>query len=252
MVAPEDRESQSDKLHVRIKGSRLKALRRLRGLSQEKLGTISGTSNSLVSMVEHSHSRTSLQATIALADALDTSIDYLLDRVDDPRPTHEIVADLKIKVARVRDLEEGCAEPLDPHWEDHVGIEEIDATVGAGSTGTDGAVKTRLKFPHAWLRKHRLRAHLCRIVRVAGEAMEPTIPDSGLILINTASTEHRDGRIYVLRIGDDVLVRRVRLDPEAGWLLHCDNRDKATWPTQPWPENAVTVGEVRWLGRTFI
>ena len=169
-----------------------------------------------------------------------------------PRPTPEIIAELKTKIARVRNLEEGHAEPLDPNWQDHVGIEEIDATVGAGSTGTDGAVKTRLKFPYPWLRKHGLRAHLCRIVRMAGEAMEPTIPDGGLILINTEGAEHRDGKVYVLHIGEDVLVRRLIHDPEAGWLLPSDNPDKAAWPTQPWPENAITNGEVKWLGRTFM
>ena len=237
---------------TRINGRRLREIRKSRGLTQTRLAELAGTSNSQISMVEYGQSQTSLRTTIAIADALGTSIDFLLDRVDDPRPTDQITAELKIKIARARDLEEGCAEPLDPHWEDHVGIEEVDATVGAGSTGSDGAVKTRLKFPHPWLRKHGLRAHLCRIVRVAGEAMEPTIPDGGLILINTEGTEHRDGRIYVLRIGEEVLVRRLIHDPEADWLLHCDNRDKVAWPTLPWPENAITVGEVGWLGRTFI
>ena len=124
--------------------------------------------------------------------------------------------------------------------------------MGASSTGTDGAVKARHKFAHPWVREHGLKAHLCQIVRVAGEAMEPTIPDGALILINTEGTEHRDGKIYVLRIGEEVLIRRLIHDPDAGWLLHSDNPDKAAWPTQPWPENAITVAEVRWLGRTFI
>ena len=237
---------------IQINGVRLRALRKLRGLSQRELAAMSRTSDSQVSMVEHNQSRTSLRTTIAISDALGTSMEYLLDRVEDPRPIHEIVAELKTKAARVRDLARGCSEPLDPKCAEYIGIEEIDATVGASSTGTDGAVKARHKFAHPWVREHGLKADLCRIVRVAGEAMEPTLPDGALILINTESAEHRDGRIYVLRIGEEVVARRVIQDPDAGWLLHCDNPDKTSWPTEPLPENAITIGEVRWLGRTFM
>ena len=56
----------------------------------------------------------------------------------------------------------------------------------------------------------------------------------------------------MLRIKDEVIVRRLIHDHAAGWLLHCDNPDKTAWPTQPWPENGITVGEVRGAARTFI
>ena len=56
----------------------------------------------------------------------------------------------------------------------------------------------------------------------------------------------------MLRIGEEVLVRRLIHDPNAGCLLHSDHPDKTAWPTQPLPENTITIGEVRWLGRTFI
>ena len=252
MVQPARSECQRDEQRMRMNGERLRGLRKRHRLSQRKLAAMSGTSDSQISMVEISQSRTSLRTTIALADALGTSIEYLMDRVEDPRPMQEIVAELKTKTARVRDLEAGHAERLDPECADYVGINEVDATVGAGSAGTDGVFKRRHRFPHPWVREHGLKADLCRIIRVAGEAMEPTLPDGALILIDTASTEHQDGRIYVLRIGNEVLARRLIHDPDAGWLVHSDNPDKTTWPTQPLPENTITVGEVRWLGRTFI
>ena len=190
---------------------------------------------------------------MAVAEALGTSMDYLLGWVDDTRPTREIASELKMKIARVRDLEEGHAEPLDPEWHEHVGIEEIDTTAGAGSGAgsRDGPVKGRLKFPYPWLRKHGLRAHMCRIISVAGESMESTVPDGCSILIDTASTELRDGNIYLISIAEELLVRRAIRDPEAGWLLLSDNPDKRAWPTRPWPESTRIVGRVRWTGRSF-
>ena len=237
---------------VQIDGDRVKELRKLRRLSQRALAAMAGTSDSQISMVEIGQSRTSLRATIALADALETSVEYLVDRVDDSRPIQTIATELKTKAARVRDLEAGHIERVDPQSADYVGINELDATVGAGSTTADGPVTKRHKFLHAWVREHGLNASLCRIVRVAGEAMEPTVSDGALILIDTASTEHHDSKIYVLRIEDEVIARRLIHDPAAGWLMHCDNPDKSAWPTQPWPENGITVGQVRWAACTFI
>ena len=251
MIKPVDPNSQVHSRQRQISGRRVKAMRKRAGLSQRKLAAMAGSSASQISTVEHDQSQTSLRAAIALADALGTSIEFLVDRVDDSRPVQTIATELKTKAARVRDLEAGHIERVDPQSADYVGINEIDATVGAGSTTADGPVRRRHKFLHAWVREHELKAGLCRIVRVAGEAMEPTLPDGALILINTESTERRDGRIYVLRIGEEMLVRRLIHDPDADWLLHSDNPDKAAWPTQPWPKNAITVGEVRWLGRTF-
>ena len=234
-----------------ISATRIRTIRKLRGLSQTQLAKIIDMSNSQLSTVEAGRSQTSLRTTMGIADALGTSIDYLVGRVDDPRPAREMAAELKIKAARVLDLEEGHAEPLDPHWQEHVGIDQLDTTVGADGTVRDETLIRRLKFPYAWLRKHGLRAHMCRIVRMTGEAMEPTIPDGSAILVDTAATKRRDGSIVVVRIGDQQVVRRMAHDPEAGWLLSSDNPDRAAWPTEPWPDTATIVGEVKWLGRAL-
>ena len=202
--------------------------------------------------IERGEAGASLQTAIAIAKALDTSIDHLVGRVDDPRPAGEPAAEPRTQTARVRDLEEGRAEPLDPDWREHVGIDQVDTTVGADGTVRDESVVRRLKFPQPWLRRHGLRAHACRIVRMTGGAMEPTIPDGSAILIDTAATDRRDGAIAVVRMDGRQVVKRIIDDPEAGWLVASDNPDKAAWPTQPWPDGTTVVGEVKWLGRAFV
>ncbi len=63
------------------------------------------------------------------------------------RPS-EIASELKTKTARIRDLEEGHAEPLDPDWQEHVGVDQLDTTVGADGKIRDETVTRRLKFPY--------------------------------------------------------------------------------------------------------
>ena len=55
----------------------------------------------------------------------------------------------------------------------------------------------------------------------------------------------------MVRIEDEIVVKRLIRHPEAGWLLQSDNQNKQAWPTRPWPDDAQIVGEVKWLGRTF-
>ena len=250
MVDEAKRKSQPGSL-PRIAGDRARAQRQRRGLSQTDLALITGTSCSQISGVEREDAGTSLRTAIIIAIGLKTSLDYLVGLVDDPTPARERAAELAIKTARIRDLEEGHAEPLAPDWRDHVAIDQLDTTVGADGLVREETVIRRLKFPHPWLRRYGLRAHQCRIVRMTGEAMEPTIPDGSAILVDTAATDRRDGAIAVVRIGGRQVVKRILDDPEAGWLLANDHPDKAGWPTEPWPEDAVLVGEVKWLGRTL-
>lgn len=56
----------------------------------------------------------------------------------------------------------------------------------------------------------------------------------------TARQKDRD-----IRIGDDLVVKRTVLDPEAGWLLVSDSTAKEIWATRPWPEDAQIIGEVK-------
>ena len=41
-------------------------------------------------------------------------------------------------------------------------------------------------------------------------------------------------------------------EPDAGWLVQSDNRNKQAWPTVPWPAEASIVGEVKWVARSFV
>ena len=66
--------------------SRLKELRKARGYSQVKMQMLTGIDQSDYSKIENGKRNMSFEQCRRLAAALETSMDYLAGRTDDPRP----------------------------------------------------------------------------------------------------------------------------------------------------------------------
>ena len=232
-------------------GRRLRAARRARGLSQEDIASVTMNTRELISLVENGRSGLSAAKLFTAAEHLNVSMDYLFGLTDDPTPSQELTVGLKTSAARIRDLEQmqDQGAPLDDA--DYVAVSEVTTAAGAGAIIDTERVTGRMKFPRTWLNRHGLSASECRIIRVAGESMEPTLADGCAILVNRANRRRRDNRIFVVRIDDELIVKRAAKDPAAGWQLVSDNPNKTAWPTRPWPPDAKVVGEVKWAGRSF-
>ena len=238
-------------------GTRLRAARQMRNISQTKLAELIGRSTGQISMVEHDRAGTSIHTALAAAEALGVSMDYLVGLVDDPTPTRKLLSDARAKTALLLDLgiteQSDDDEQLEFDSDDFIGVNEIVATAGTGS-GRDlinERIIGRIKFRRPWMESHGLEPELCRVITVLGESMEPTLPDGASILFDTGQQEPRDRRIFVMRMDDDIVAKRLIRHADAGWLLKSDNPDKQAWPTVPWPDEARIVGEVRWLGRAL-
>ena len=85
----------------------------------------------------------------------------------------------------------------------------------------------------------------CDLIVVTGDSMEPTLPDGSSILVDRSSTELREGRVFVLRTADGLVVKRVRRVGD-GWRLCSDN---PAWEPVPLGPEDTVVGQVRWAGR---
>ena len=223
-------------------------------MTQTELARQIGTSASQISMLETNKSGTSLKTAMAVAKALDVSLDYLAGWVRDPTPTRELLRQLGgLVTMRARDFGRGNTGLPRGNYEPpgaFVGTSEIDASAGPGATVYDETV-AMVKFPRGWLRDLQVSESSCRIIRVRGESMEPTLPDHSIVLVDLASEEPKDGKIFVIRTGDELIVKRLAFHEGAGWLLESDNPERKQWPTRLWPEDAEIVGEIRWVGRSL-
>jgi hypothetical protein len=127
----------------------------------------------------------------------------------------------------------------------------VDAAAGAGAFDNEEQQAGHIAFDAAWLRRvARGAPEQLSIIRVAGDSMMPTLADGDDILVDRgdAAPRLRDG-IYVLRIEDALVVKRLALNPAARTLsVRSDNPAYPGWPDCN-PAAVEIVGRVVWAGR---
>ena len=129
-----------------------------------------------------------------------------------------------------------------------VAVAEMDAAAGGGAWDPDERVTKWVYFRREWLDRHAIQPNLCRVIGVRGESMGETLRDGCSILVDLGRRRRREGRIYVVRTDEGVVVKRAGKDDEGNWVLISDNR---AWEDRLWESDDTTIGEVRWMARTL-
>jgi len=137
--------------------------------------------------------------------------------------------------------------------EAHVVVPQLDvgASAGPGAVPGDERAKSHFAFDSQWLKG--LGAGDVRalsIIRVEGDSMAPTLADGDEIMVDRSDVAGRlrDG-IYVLRIEDALMVKRLSVNPVARTAsISSDNTAYPGWPDCPLDKVEV-VGRVVWAGR---
>jgi phage repressor protein C with HTH and peptisase S24 domain len=112
--------------------------------------------------------------------------------------------------------------------EDFVVIPRLEVTVSAGSGSLNGDYADQLaglSFSRRWLSRRGLPAASLRVVDVTGDSMASRLNDGDQVLMNVADTSPRSGRAYVLRQGEELLVKYCQLLP--GGILRVSSENKA-------------------------
>jgi hypothetical protein len=126
----------------------------------------------------------------------------------------------------------------------------LGASAGPGSLQEDEVAAGALAFDTRWLRALGGRPDMLSIIRVDGESMAPTLNDGDDIMVDRSdgADRLRDG-IYVLRMDDVLMVKRVALTPRRGrFSVRSDNPLYPAWEDVE-PDLVAIVGRVIWAGR---
>jgi hypothetical protein len=129
---------------------------------------------------------------------------------------------------------------------------DVDASAGPGALEAEGKRLGRIGFDGAWLRRLGLAggsAGRLSVIRVDGDSMSPTLADGDEILVDRddGPGRLRDG-IYVLKIEETLVVKRLALGPGGRLSVRSDNDAYPGWPDLA-PGAIDVVGRVVWVGR---
>lgn len=126
----------------------------------------------------------------------------------------------------------------------------LGASAGSGSLQDDESAAGAVGFHPRWLRAIGGRPDMLSMIRVDGESMQPTLGDGDDIMVDRSDGVERlrDG-IYVLRMDDVLMVKRVALAPRRGlFSIRSDNSLYPSWEEVD-PADVSIVGRVIWAGR---
>ena len=127
-------------------------------------------------------------------------------------------------------------------------------SAGPGAFVTEELGKPYFAFDERWLKALTPTApSSLSIVRVEGDSMAPTLNagDDILVDLGDAAERLRDG-IYVLRIDDALVVKRLALNPIGRRVtVQSDNPAYPDWPDCSLGEITV-IGRVIWSGRRIL
>ena len=101
-------------------------------------------------------------------------------------------------------------------------VHRLQTAAGSGALDLDESVKSYAYFRHEWLSRQGLVANRCSIIGVMGESMDPTLPEGCVILLDRNRRQWREGRIFVVRTEEGLVVKRAGKDT-AGWQLVSDH-----------------------------
>ena len=132
----------------------------------------------------------------------------------------------------------------------HYGVQ---AAAGQGYLVEEETPRFSVAFRRYWIENYITRdIQKLSVISVRGDSMAGVLNDGDTILINHSHTVPRDG-LYVLRINNNLLVKRLQLMP-AG-MINVISANEA-YPTFDINLNNMTddvaiIGRVEWFGRTI-
>ena len=176
------RDNQAEIQQKKAFGERLSSLLRDKSFSQADMVRITGESKSSISSYCKGDRTPQANTALALADALDTTVDYLI-------------------LGRHRTVVTRYAVP----------VLDVRLAAGAGSLGAEELITGYMSLDDELMRLlGRSTTKGLVVMHAGGESNEPLIGDGAPVLIDEQDTHIKEGFIYAFRLGDALRIKRLR------------------------------------------
>lgn len=135
----------------------------------------------------------------------------------------------------------------------YIPLYDVTAAAGLGTVVNGEKIIDSLAFSKEWIKnKLNLQPRDLYLINVVGESMEPTLGKGDVILIDHTDTSVGYDGIYVLRIGDSLLVKRLQRLPNTIIKVSSDNPAYQSFDIDlsNTSDNEVSIiGRAVWSGR---
>jgi phage repressor protein C with HTH and peptisase S24 domain len=134
--------------------------------------------------------------------------------------------------------------------EHYVFVPRYDVHVSAGNGSMVYEVNKHERpqsFRREYFQQKGLKETNLMCLKASGESMEPTITDGATLLVNKVENTIQDGKVFVIRFGGEIRVKRLYLRPDGGMTVRSDNPsfpDVDITPDQM--EHVAILGRVVW------
>ena len=220
-------------------GERLTKLRESKNLSQAKLAQMAGVPQSTIAQIETGRNK-STKRIIELAEALDTTPNYLLNGVKDLS-----VVPLSSEIGSYSD------KNISSNIGAYVKIPYFDMSLSAGMGNATWIVRDtddKLLFRESWLQSKGLDESSLKAMYVRGESMEPLLYDMDTILLDINDLEIIDGSVYAIIYKNRLYIKELR-NSENGIDIISYHRDYETMQvTQETYAQFKVLGKMVWRG----
>ncbi|MFC1547840.1 helix-turn-helix transcriptional regulator, partial [Candidatus Neomarinimicrobiota bacterium] len=114
---------------------------------------------------------------------------------------------------------------------------DVQVAAGHGAVVHHEDILGSLAFRREWIQQQGLNARDLALVDVVGDSMEKVLRDGDIVLIDRSQTDIISGKAYVIRIGDELLVKYLRHLP--GGQIQVFSENQTVYPPLTIPENEV-------------
>ena len=154
-----------------------------------------------------------VELTTAYATGNDNEIDRLTNKIDETRLQYLV--------------ETGQDEQAESFSTNFALVPRRDVKVkgGSGDIINSEQLVDYFAFNRSWLRKRGLSEKNLVLVEVEGDSMTPVLSSGDTVLVDTSKTELKSGAAFVVRIGDELLVKYVQRLPGDKIQVSSENRE---------------------------
>ncbi|WP_279212645.1 S24 family peptidase [Delftia acidovorans] len=100
-----------------------------------------------------------------------------------------------------------------------------------------------IQFPRGWYDRHGFKPERLFATTVSNGSMEPGLYDGDTVIVNTAQTEPRDGRVFAVNYEGELVIKRLIRD-DGQWWLSSDNPDQRRYPRKVCHDGVILIGEI--------